>query len=175
MINLSELNPFERFFYKSIYSRRPDPYKEGRKYFFWAVKYMFANGFFSLGNNYHSFLSFLTKYYPFSNYWQDKAFHHKHRKLRIFMNKIENLVFEKLGFRVLIMNDNYTEKFYELEGIFTVTVADVDIAIRQIEKVLKEKYALTSVENENGNIKILIPRGIMNLVNDKSDKRQNQN
>src|SRR3990167_5946517 len=103
--------------YGFLTSKKPGE-KDGKNAFFiWLLKYLAGQYFFTLHEKYYDFWSWATQYYPFSLFYQNRAFHYKNLPIDKFMLKLQNLI-GKANIPTTIMTGEYGVHFCEFYGTF---------------------------------------------------------
>jgi len=150
-------SPVTNFFYDLLNTKRPNWKKASDKErLLYLVKYYSGLCFFNLGNSYHSFISWITQYYPFSLLYKDRLFHHDNLKARSFMIKIENLA-KKSGINILVLSGGNQDEMTELIGYLDRKTKNRLNDIKTLEAVLQNKYETVYVRDDGDKVRILIP------------------
>lgn len=160
--HFEENNHFDRFMVNSLFVNLTE-YKNSSNYkkFYLIFKQHLALLIARIFNNYRGFISKITKYYPFSLFWQDKLYHHNHLPARNLMTKFENIS-KKANLDIHVFQGGYSNGMCNFEVIFDNEIRDKEKTIQKLEKVLQNEFASVYVRpEENNGIRILIPAELL--------------
>lgn len=146
-----------RFFYDLLDAKRPNwskaSDKERLKY---LLKYYLGFCFFTLGNRYHSFISWITQYYPFSLLYKDRLFHHDNLKVRELMIEFENIA-KKEGINTLVLSGGIEGGMAKLIGFLDKGTKNRQKVLSDLETALQKVYETIYVRDHGNEFRILIP------------------
>lgn len=150
------MNPVDNFFNKLRLSKKPAINATDKELFWWAIKHYASVLYFVIMVLYLRFLTFATRYFPFSFLYKDKLFHYDNRFIRKWVDKIE-----KVDPRVIVLNGDRSGHYYELEMEFRKKIINMDHELQTLEKLLQKKFNTQNIyvrkgEDEKG--RILIPQ-----------------
>ncbi len=91
------------------------------------------------------FLTFITKYYPFSNFFLGFVFHNKYEYVR----EIRKKIYRKFN--------AFADKYDKDENFYYIFYKEKDIDLKKLKNLLKNKNVFVS-DNLNGLVKISIPK-----------------
>jgi len=149
--------PITNFFYNLLNTKRPKWEKASdRERLIYLAKCYTGVCFFNLGFSYHSFISWITQYYPFSLLYRTKLYHHDNLKARNLMFKIEKLA-KKAGVNILLLGGSTWEEMIVLNGYFGRENKNREKDIKTLEAILQSKYETVYVRDDRDKVKILIP------------------
>lgn len=150
-------SPTTRFFYDLLDTKRPNWSKASDKErILYLVKYYTGICFFTLGNQYHLFISWVTQYYPFSLLYKDRLFHHDNLKVRELMIKFENIA-KKEGINTLVLSGGIEGGMTELIGYLDKETKDRQKVLGILETSLQKVYDTIYVRDQGDEFRILIP------------------
>lgn len=152
-----ENSTLTRFFYDLLDTKRPNWSKASDKErILYLVKYYTGICFFTLGNQYHSFISWVTQYYPFSLLYKDRLFHHDNLKVRELMIKFEKIA-KKEGINTLVLSGGIEGGMAELIGYLDKEIKDRQKVLGILETSLQKVYDTIYVRDQGDEFRILIP------------------
>jgi hypothetical protein len=166
--SLKSDNPIINFFCDLI-ATKPPPWKTASTTdrLIYLTKYYSAILFFTLTKSYHSFISWITQYYPFSLLYRNRLIHHDNLTVRNFMMKMEKVV-RKAGVKIFILGGKREEYMTEFTGYLDRETKNRTDAITILETTLQEKYQSIYVRDEDENVRILIPTEVFDeLINQR--------
>jgi hypothetical protein len=148
--------PVDSFFYKLVFAKKPPRKASDSAFFIWYIKRQIGLAFLIFSSKYYDFLGYLTKYYPFSLFWQDRMFHYKKRRVRKFMIILDEFL-ETKGFNIVTLFGEEETYFAEFYSIFKKKTKDTKLEIRAMEEVLQKNFETIYARQDGNWIKILIP------------------
>lgn len=152
-----ESSTITRFFYDLLDTKRPNWSKASDKErLFYLIKYFSGFFFFALGNRYHTFISWLTQYYPFSLLYKDRLFHHDNLKVREIMIKFEKIA-KKEGINTLVLSGGIEGGMAELIGYLNKGTKNRQKVLGNLESALQKVYDTIYVRDQGDQFRILIP------------------
>jgi len=146
-----------KFFYDLLDSKRPNWEKAtDKERIVYLLKYYTGQSFFTIGNLYHSFISWITQYYPFSLLYKDRLFHHDNLKVRTLMIKIEKIA-KKEGINTLVLSGGIEGEMAELIGYLDKGIRNRQKVLGNLETTLQKVYDTVYVRDLGDKFRILIP------------------
>lgn len=146
-----------KFFYDLLNSKRPNwKTTTDRERITYLLRYYAGLSFFVLGNLYHSFISWVTAYYPFSLLYKDRLFHHDNLKVRELMVKIEKIA-KKEGINTLVLSGGIEGEMAELIGYLDKGIRNRQKVLDNLETTLQKVYDTVYVRGQGDEFRILIP------------------
>ena len=160
--NLPAGSPKTKFtvtnFFYNLLNTKPPKWKTAsdKDRLTYLAKYYSAVYFFEIGNSYHSFISWITQYYPFSLLYRERLFHHKNLKVGKLMDKITNTA-GKANINISILSGTREKIMAELIANLDKKPKDKATVLNNLENALQKKYGTIYVRGKGKKVRILIP------------------
>ena len=124
------------------------------------MKYFSGLWYIELKNKYNDCISWLTRYYPFSLFYQTRLFHARNLPVRDFMVKLEGVA-RKAHKEIAITDGQAEDAGVDFYGYFHGRIKDKDGELRALEKVLQKEFGSIYVRNHETGFRILIPTELL--------------
>jgi len=144
-------------FFRFLEEKRPDFEKASQKELFvYILKYYSAKYFFKLGNKYHEFISYITGYWPFSLFFQDRIYHASNKSIRDFVKKLEKLA-GKLKTEILLVCDEQNNQLTSFKGYFFRKPKNRTKTILDLESIFQKEFDSIFLRDRGNEFEIFIP------------------
>jgi hypothetical protein len=156
-----------RHFYKWLWTPKPrikNPDMQTQLIFLFKV--YSARAYFHLGAKWLKLISWLTHYYPFSLFWQNRLIHAKNLPVRNLMDKLQN-VSEKSEIPILLTGGGTFTDYCEMEGNFIKKVRNKDEALKKLETSLRSVYETIFVRNAGDGFTLIMPLDLLKPLSKK--------
>ncbi len=151
------------FFNNLLYSKEPVTKNDDltMEVFIWMCKRLSGMLYFKLGTVYHQFITWITKYYPFSLLYTDRIYHAQNQQLRIAITKIEKLI-SGFGIKALIVSNEVNENYTIYKTLFSKKPDPNQLA--QLENNLQSKLGSVYMRRDNQSMNILFPNEVLKNI-----------
>lgn len=145
-----------RYFSYLSLTKRPRKNAPDSEWFYYFVKHYIGESFFVLVNKYHAFITYLTRYYPFSLLYKDRLFHAANKPGSDFMRTLEDTAWSK-DFLIRVISGQELGETAEFIGKFEGKIHDREKVLGELEKVFQSKYGSIYVRDINPDFRVLVP------------------
>lgn len=161
MADVENLN----FFYQSLYSwliaRKPSKTASEKQLTVYDLKYVIAWFFFSyIGPAYHRFITWITRYYPFSLLYKGSILHATAIKARKLMRGME-AVAKRSGIPVYINDGHWDRDFSVFYGKLEKKGMSKQDAVGQLQDLFQAKYGTIYVRDEKTGFRVLVDSNLL--------------
>jgi len=158
-----EMSKVNIFFNNLLYSKEPVTKNDDltTEEAIWVFKRLSAMAYFGLGKLYQKFITWITRYYPFSLLYTDKIYHSRHQHLRLIINKIEKLI-AQFGIKALIVSNEVNENYTVYKTLFSKKPDPNQLA--HLETNLQNKLGSVYIRIDRQSMNILLPNEVLNNI-----------
>ncbi len=141
--------------YNLLISTKPDSITATKSHkAIWLLRYYLASVLLNFGQKYHSYIPFLTRFFPFSSLYKGSLIHYENRHVRKLVLLLEKIA-EDMNIPILITRGNSTSSVYILEGVLKQTTSKKGLTT--LEEVFQHKLGMIYIRQSNRKIRIICP------------------
>ncbi len=148
-------------FYNWLNSPKPRKSATNIEFIIWGIKMHAAILFFTkIGPKYHQFITWITRYFPFSLLFRETLLHADNVKVRDLMDILKNIS-GKEGISISINDGEWGRYFSILHGTFEKKPKSFEESMTKLEKIFIKKYPSFYFRRLKNKFDVLVPTEII--------------
>lgn len=161
MTDVEGLSSFYQILYSWFIAKKPSKKATEKQLTVYYLKYVTAWFYFSeIGPAYHRFITWITRYYPFSLLYKGSLLHATAVKARNLMRGMETVA-EGAGIPVYINDGHWDRDFSVFYGKFEKKGMNKHDAVGKLQELFQAKYGTVYVHEEKKGFRVLVDSNLV--------------
>jgi hypothetical protein len=161
VMDVENLNYFYKTLYSWVVAKKPSKTASEKQLTAYYLKYVIAWFFFSeIGPAYHRFITWITRYYPFSLLYKGSLLHADAVKANDLMQDMQDVA-KRAGIPVYIDNGHWDRYFSVFYGKLEKRGMNKQDAVAKLQDLFQDKYGAVYVQEEKTGFRVLVDSNLV--------------
>ena len=161
VVHVENLNPFYKTLYSWVIAEKPSKTASKKQKNAYYLKYFVACTYFNeIGPVYHRFITWITRYYPFSMLYKGSLLHANAVKARNLMRGMVAIA-KHAGIPVYINDGHWDRNFSFFYGKLEKKGMNKRDAIQKLQELFQDTYGTVYVQDEKTGFRVLVDSNLI--------------